>query len=319
MLRLKPTQTDKNELIDYLKNKYHENKSELNNIHEFEQEYSSKKALQWYTRESFFYKTLNAALRTQNIHVIFLFRSFIVDIQKQLQKYQSKNILRVYRGQLMSNNEVVNLKKHKGHFISVNSFFSTSKERATALFLLCDTNSSIDSERVLFEVNTDPNIVTTKPFADISICSEFPEELEVLFMSGSIFRLNNIKRSYDGIWIIRMTLCNDDEHDLKQVLMYMKQKIGVGETNLRTFGKILWRMGKLDLAEIYLHRFGQQLTPNDPLLGDLYEDLGELAAQQQDYEMSILWHKKSLIIKNENQLTLNFNISSTNTLISKLV
>ena len=80
LLRLKSTETDKNELISRCRDKYEDNNSELNNLDEFEQHYSPDKALWWYTRESFFYKTLNAALRTQNIHMIFLFRAFIVDI-----------------------------------------------------------------------------------------------------------------------------------------------------------------------------------------------------------------------------------------------
>ena len=33
--------------------------------------------------------------------------------------------------------------------------------------------------------------------------------------------------------------------------MDMKQEIGNGETNLRTLGRILWELGKLDLAEKY--------------------------------------------------------------------
>ncbi|CAF1687703.1 unnamed protein product, partial [Adineta ricciae] len=75
LLRMKPSEADKNELISYYINEYLGNKEELNNLREFRQSYSLGKALWWYTRETFFYKTLNAALRTQNIHMIYLFRS----------------------------------------------------------------------------------------------------------------------------------------------------------------------------------------------------------------------------------------------------
>jgi tetratricopeptide (TPR) repeat protein len=318
LLRLKSTQTDKNELIDCCKNEYKENYIELDNLREFEQGYSPNKVLWWYTRESFFYKILNAALRSQNIHIIFLFRECISDIHHQLEKYQSKNILQVYRSQLMSRDEVDNLKKYIGQFISVNSFFSTSKKRTTALFFLGDTTSSIDLERVLFEITADPKVVNTKPFADISKHSEFADELEVLFMLGSIFRLESINRNDNQIWIIRMTLCSDDEHDLKQVLMYMKQQIGSGETNLRILGKILSEMGKFDLAETYYNRLLKELSPNDLLLGNLYEDLGKLASQRGDYDMSVQWHQKSLAIKNTNQLRDNLNVGERNNSISKL-
>ncbi|CAF1427681.1 unnamed protein product [Adineta steineri] len=300
LLRLKSTEIDKNELINLCENEYEGNDTELNNLREFEKDYSPNKVLLWYTKETFFYKILNAALRTQNIHMMFLFRSFIYDIYRQLQKYQSKKFVRVYRCQLMSIDELNSLKQNIGQFISVNSFLSTTDERRTALFFLGDITSKIDSERVLFEIDADPKMVTTKPFADISKHSYFPSESEVLFMIGSIFRLDNIDRNDDQIWIIKMTLCNDDEHDLKQVLMYMKEQIESGEMNLRVLGKLLGTMGKLDLAQKYFNRLLQELPSNDPLLSSLYKDLGELASQRGDYDMSVQWHQKSLTIKNTN-------------------
>ncbi|CAF0979602.1 unnamed protein product [Adineta steineri] len=59
--------------------------------------------------------------------------------------------------------------------------FSTSKQRSTGLFLLD---------------------------------SHFPDELEVLFMIGSISHLSNTNRNDEQIWTIKMTLCDDAEHDL---------------------------------------------------------------------------------------------------------
>ncbi|CAF4947529.1 unnamed protein product [Rotaria sp. Silwood1] len=272
LLRLKSNQTDTKELIDRCKQQYEDNSVELSNLREFQKDYSPDKVLWWYTRESFFYKTLNAVLRTENIHMIFLFRGFISDIQRQLKYHQAKNPLRVYRGQRISSDELETLKQCR--------------------------------ESVLFEIVADPKVTTTKPFADISADSEFPGESEILFMLGSIFRLDNIDYSNDNqVWIIRMTLCSEKEHDLKNVLMSMKQQLGTGETNLRTLGKVLWEMGKFDLAEQCFTRLLKELPPNDPLLSDLYEDLGKIASHSGDYDKSVQWHQKSLALKNPNVLT----------------
>ncbi|CAF1113659.1 unnamed protein product [Adineta steineri] len=317
LLRLKSTEIDKNELINLCQSEYEGNYTELSNLREFQQDYSPNKVLLWYTKETFFYKTLNAALRTQNIHMIFLFRSLICDLYHQLQEYQSKEFVRVYRCQLMSNDELHSLQQNIGQFISVNSFFSTSDERRTALFLLGDMSTQIDLKRVLFEIDADPNIVNTKPFANISKHSYFPDESEVLFMIGSIFRLNNIDRNDDQIWTIKMTLCNDDEHDLKQVLMHMKQQIENEETNLRTLGNVLWEMGKFDLAEKYFTRSLKQLPSNDSLHISLYEDLGKLASQRGDYDMSMKWRKKLLTFKEENPLAINVSVNKTNDFIGQ--
>ncbi|UJR16763.1 hypothetical protein I4U23_003663 [Adineta vaga] len=297
LLRLKSHPADRNELVEHLKKQYQGNPDEMNNLREFEEGYSSSNALWWYTRESFFYKTLNTALRNQDIHMIFLFRSFISDIYHCLLDYQSKIPMQVYRSQMMPLNELKTLEKRIGQFISINSFFSTSllQDRALSFFELSDNSSEL--QRVLFEINSDSKTISSKPFAEISSYSYFADELEVLFMLGSIFRLQNIHQDDQQLWIIRMTLCNDDEHDLKQVLNHMKQQVGNGETNLRVFGNILLRMGKFQLAEQYFHRFIKQLPPNDSLLIELYEDLGKLTSQNGDYDMSMHWHQRSLELK----------------------
>ena len=58
--------------------------------------------------------------------------------------------------------------------------------------------------RVLFVIDADPQVVKSKPFADISSLSEFNNECEVLFMIGSIFRLIQIEEikndSYGTLW-----------------------------------------------------------------------------------------------------------------------
>ncbi|CAF2895311.1 unnamed protein product [Rotaria sp. Silwood2] len=308
LLRLKYTETDKAELVKLCRIEYEGNHSELNNLYEFEEKYSSNNVLSWYTRESFFYKTLNAALRTQNIHMIFLFRKFISDIQHQLQYGQVKSPLRVYRSQMMSNDELDILQRHIGQFISIRSFFSTSTDRKTALFFLGNTNSLINLELkgVLFEIDVDPQMVTIKPFADISKDSHFINELEVLFMIGSIFRLQSINCSDDHVWIIEMSLCSDDENDLKEVLLHMKQQIENEETDLRTLAKVLWKMGRFDLAEKYSKRLLNELSPNDPLIWNLYEDLGELASHTRDYDMSVQWKQKALEFKIQNKSTGEF-------------
>ncbi|CAF4930384.1 unnamed protein product [Rotaria sp. Silwood1] len=280
LLRLKSTERDTKELIEICKKEYEDNDKELSNLREFRKNYSPNEVLRWYTRESFFYKTLNAVLRTENIHMIFLFRAFISDIQRQLKNHQTKNPLQVYRGQKISTDELKILKQFRGQFISVNSFFFTSTDYRQALKFLKGSNATENLEPVLFEIVADPNVATTKPFADISAFSELSGESEILFMLGSIFRLDSINRSSgDQVWIIRMTLCSDDEHDLKQVLVDIKQQFGSGETDLQILGRLLWEMSRLDLAEKYFIRLLEQLPPNDPLLSELYQDLGKLASQ----------------------------------------
>ena len=187
----------------------------------------------------------------------------------------------------MSSDELHDLQNCRGQLVSVNSFLSTTKRRQIADFYRGDTTQQTNLEPVLFEIDADPKVVTTKPFADISKHSDFDLELEVLFMPGSIFRLNTIDRDDYQVWIIGMSLCSDDDHSLKEVLGDMKKQNGTGETNLCTLGKVLWDMGKFDLAKKYYIRCVNEISDNDPLLLTAYEDLAEIASQQNDYEESL--------------------------------
>jgi tetratricopeptide (TPR) repeat protein len=317
LLRMKTNETDNNKLISLCEKEYEGNNGQLSIVREFQRDYSPDKVLWWYSRESFFYKILNKALRSQNIDVLFLFRSFISDIHRQLQHHKCKRPIRVYRSQLMSSDELANLKQYIGQFIFVNSFFSTSTQRQVAMFYMNDGTSLDALQRVLFEIDASPDVVTTKPFANISSQSEYDSESEVLFMFGSIFRLNDISCDDNQVWIIRMSMCGDEEHDLKQVLVHMKQQNGTGDANLWTFGKILWRMGKFDLAEKYFCRLLYELPMNDPSRGILYENLSEMASQQGDYDKSIQWHKKSMKIEEETVSTDNTNLGATSNTLGK--
>jgi len=48
---------------------------------------------------------------------MFLLRSFILDIQRQLEKYQFQTRIQVYRSQIMSKNQFETLKQSQGQLI----------------------------------------------------------------------------------------------------------------------------------------------------------------------------------------------------------
>jgi tetratricopeptide (TPR) repeat protein len=241
---------------------------------------------------------LNKALRVQNIDILFLFRFFIRDIHQELERNQCQSPIRVYRGQSLSSDELNNLRKSVGEFISMNSFFSTTTNRHRALGFLNSSDISDDLHRALFEINADHHVVITRPFADISLYSAFPDELEVLFMIGSMFRLENVRQNDDRIWIVRLKLCGDDEHRLKPLFEHMKKTFGGDNTaTLLTFGKALCGMGKYDLAEKFYHRLLNELPSDHYLLSESYYSLGLLLKDKRDSDLSLQYLQKSLEIE----------------------
>ncbi|UJR14410.1 hypothetical protein I4U23_001407 [Adineta vaga] len=289
LLRLKYTETDKNELINRLKKQFKDNPIELNNISKFEQDYTSDTALEWYTKKTFFYKTLNAALRDENLHMIFLYRSYIYDIHCQLEENENKHILKVYRGQMITTDALAILKKSIGQFICINSFFSTSYLYKQACVFLRLSNIL---ERVIFEIEIDPKKEHIKPFADISKHSVYTKEAEVLFMIGSVFQIKSINRSQDdNISTIKLILSNASEYDSKQI---HKQRNSSREIDLRTLAQFLFIEGKVDLAKKYFIRSINETSIDDPICADLYDDLSRLASKTCDYETSFQYLHRSI-------------------------
>ncbi|UJR07965.1 hypothetical protein I4U23_012244 [Adineta vaga] len=299
LLRMKTIKGEKQELVDFCRNHYKDNKTQLAIIQEFETKYSAKTALYWYTSEAFIYKMLNKALRVPNIDILFLFRFVIRDIYRELQRLQCQSSIRVYRGQVLSYDELKELRKSIGKMISINSFFSTTVNRDAARQFLINSVGFNDLERVLFVIDADPRVQTTKPFAEISKYSYYSRELEVLFMIGSNFRIKSIQKEEDQIWRIHMIWCDENEHDLINLFAYLKETYGGGdnETDLLSFGRVLRRMGEFDMAEKFYRRLLAELSSNDLLLSSLYYSLGLVLKDQGKLDSSLDFLYKSLDLK----------------------
>jgi hypothetical protein len=134
---------------------------------------------------------------------------------KKFKHLSTDRYIRVYRGQVISTDEFDRMHKSIGEFISINSFFSTSRNRKQAL-VFTNTTIPIDGLRqILFDIQVDIRL-STKPFADVSKLSYFQEEEEIIFMLGSIFRITNVYYSKDEhVWIAELILCNENDHDLR--------------------------------------------------------------------------------------------------------
>ncbi|UJR18877.1 hypothetical protein I4U23_022005 [Adineta vaga] len=232
-------------------------------IDEFEQDYSNEYALWWYTRDTFLYRQLNKILRLQDIEWLFQFRFFIrhmYELLKQLQSEQQNCFVTniVYRAQLISCEELVQLKNSIEGRICFVSFLSTTRDRQRALFLLGDNPTTCNDNLypILFEIKTEDQINDTlKPFADITKMSAFDnDEQETLFMIG---------------------------------------RIG-SEDNLLTLGTLMRNSGRLDQAEKFYHRMLTEIQSEDHLVANCYQGLGLVAAAKGDLDNALMWQTKAL-------------------------
>ncbi|CAF4220264.1 unnamed protein product [Didymodactylos carnosus] len=239
---------------------------------------------------------LNKALRIQNIDILFAFRFLITDIHNQLIKESSDtNISRLYRGQVISKDELARMRSSIGEFISINSFLSTSRNQKQAL-QFAQSVQRVDLECVLFTIKVERQI-KAKSFADISRLSYFLGEEEILLMLGSIFRLECVYYDKEQqIWMADVDLCNEDDHDLKEVFAHMKKEMA-SETTLISLGNMFLKMGELDKAEKYYKRLLSELTVGDSGIASCYIGLGIVHQNKGEYDLALMNYEKALKIQ----------------------
>ncbi|CAF0851784.1 unnamed protein product [Adineta steineri] len=295
LLRHRYSQTSRDEFLHLCKEKYGDNDYELSILREFEQSYTPETAIYWYTRHSFLYRMLNKALRVQNVNVLFLFRFFIQDLYQQLerlQREQNQTSIHVYRGQLISKQELYVLKESKGKLISMNSFLSTSLSRQKSLSFISSNHDDLCP--VLFEIDVDSRLsYEAKPFANISSKSKFVDEQEILFMIATIFRLIDI-RQQDEITIIQMELYNRAyDNDMKSLFKYM-QKESEGYDERLSLGHILRTAGMYDDADQFYNRMLNELANDDLLMADLWGSMGLVKKAKGEMEIGSQWFNEAL-------------------------
>jgi tetratricopeptide (TPR) repeat protein len=303
----------KTEMIAECRANYHNDEVEQKKIKDFEENYKPTKAFWWYTYDSFVYRLLNKALRTQNIEIIFKFRFFINDLHNQIhelyQKYlnrqssQGKRVLTVYRGQRMMMSDVELLKNNVNQLISMNSFLSATTIRDVAE-VFAGTNDRCDEtlplESVLFIIEISDISKDTTAFAFIQNYSCCPDEEEVLFTIGAIFKVKSVTEDNEKKrWHVNLQLNKQQDKVCQDFFRYMRNQIG-RDPSPSTLGWFLYRMSEFNKAERYIQLLIKELPPNDievanayNLLGLIYKDLERLPESVKSYEKALAIYSHS--------------------------
>lgn len=288
-----PRTTDwKIRMVEKCRDYYRGNAYELKHIEDFEIQYQSSDAVKWYTKDTFIYKLINQALRTEDIIALYMLRYFIEDLCVNLKnRYEEFRQLQIdlempnvtlYRGLRLDQNQLSKCKMSSGNLISTNGFLSASRSIDVAkIYAGWDTNcqSTADTtESVLFIIHinvSDNNIIV----ADITAESQIPDELEVLFDIGSIFEINSVTEDdaqKPSKWTINMTASNDGDKLLNDYIVFRREEMEEFDINI-LFGEFLYDMGEYQKAENYFKNL--LLTEDTPQrrysLGTVYAFKGE--------------------------------------------
>lgn len=304
ILRLPCTEVSRRKMIRECELQYDGNTVQMNKIKEFEKTYKPGDAILWYTRNSFVYRIINRALRTQNIHVILKFYPLIADLHDNLITLHREflgsgppRILTVYRGQKIHINELKKITQNVGRLLSMNSFFSTGCNRRLARIFAGEKNQVNDQlVSILYEVCIDTE-VSAAPFANVEKYSPFPDEEELLFSIGAIFRVESAEEITDDlgkVWLVRIRLVDEHrEQELDDLFQHLKSQIGE-ISSLLVFASFLFQMDDITGAEQYYTLLRDELQDNDPDMPIVLNNLGEIAHKTNRTQEALSLYEKAL-------------------------
>ena len=277
-------------MINACRNYYQGNARELQLIDEFEKSYSSKECIRWYTRETFVYKMVNKALRTEDVQQLHTFRFFINDLSstlareyKKLQESDDEIITTVYRGGRLTMIELEQFRSNEGKLISINSYLSTSRLRCVALQFTVTDIKRMDTVPVLFEIKCQREESNCSIFADISKFSSIPQEQEVLFDLGAVFKVEVISKEND-MW--KICLCaTDDGREIARQYIEETRKEMEGDSVAILFGRLMTRMGRYRCAQTYFQQLLDDPGTENP--AHIHNQLGLVCQAKAEFRQAM--------------------------------
>jgi len=244
-----PSTPSPKEFIEILHRSSSNDKESLNLIKEFEQTYDKQNPIQCLIDNTPLARFLNRALREQNISTLFYLRFFLLDIYNQLISNQLSSSIYVYRKQLMTSQNIQNIQININNYFMLNQFIQTSIKQPE--FSSIGQN---EYQTVFIEIDAqyhDGNL----PFAYIN-------DLSVLFMCGSIFKIISLEQNSNSTWRLKLSLTGNKELD------FLNEKIiKLRKTNdLLMIVELLDQSNQSNKANIYSQQLIRQFPPNHPLI-----------------------------------------------------
>ena len=266
-----PEEIAKQQMVQYFRKIYRGQPTQIQIIDEFDQEFFPELAFYWYSRDCFLYETLNRALFTPEPTVLYKLRYFIRHLHAQiLEKSQEQPQISaeksVYRGQGMKKLAFDTIKNGIGGLLSFNNFLSTTTSRSVAEQFMENRAFSEDEVCVLLQMNLDPTN-RTYPFAKLGQLGYFGDaEKEILFSMGTVFRIMEVSPLPASKWLIKLTLCNDNDQNLEKYTDKVRQRIK-GAHPLISFVKLMDEIGQYNMIEPFDDVFAEdEHVINNPLL-----------------------------------------------------
>ncbi|CAF2852472.1 unnamed protein product [Rotaria sp. Silwood2] len=280
------TEQAKDIMLNKCKDYHRGNKKQMKQIEHFRNTYTSNQAIYWYTRDSFIYRLVNRAFRTENITLWYLFRYYVIDLCTQLENvYNEQNIktcLTLYH-------------------VSNNGFFSSSTDINIAKKFIQDAVDTDDFKVIMFEITVDGSSLENTIFVDIDKYTKIIDEREILFNISSIFKIEHVSHDSDlSAWIVKMTATDEGTDEIKKRIEAKKRDFHKDNINLM-FDRPLLDMNEYTKAESYFQMLLQVLPTSHKNIALIYDHIAI-----GNYSQALEYYTKTLQCKND-----RFNMART--------
>ena len=287
------TKQAKEAMVNRCRDFYRGDKKNLADIEYFDRKYTSDQAIEWYIKESFVYRLVNRAFRTDNISLWYSFRFYIIDLCIQLERvYQEQRrkfghrTFTVYRGQaIMRISELDYIKANiNGGLIATNGFLSASKDRPVAVAFASNPIMSNEFKSVVYEIDVDTRNVENLVFVEVLDYVTTKNRInpmqssvdEVLFNIGSVFRVLSVQYdAVENLWCIGLQATDEGTNETKKQIQLIKEQFEAGNMNL-LFGRLLSDTGHYVKADSYFQMMLQVLPKHHEDLASVYDSIGDM-------------------------------------------
>ncbi len=275
------------EMIKACRLDYINNLIEVQKVDDVEKSYKAKDAILHYTNDSFLFRSVGKAFRSEDFENIFIFRRYIIDLHSELDKLVKRsaikdNTLRLYRGKKLGTTVLQQLQDNIGALISMNGFLSTTRSRQTAIEWFAGSGQDRpDYESVVFEFCID-KITMLRTYADISSVSQFPSEEEVLFSIGSVWQIDSIQKNGDSWWNVKLSCCNEVDSRIVQFFEELPYY-----STLHMIGDVLLELGQYTKAENFYYKMLDEPSLDNETRFTLYNKIAVVYMEQGKYRAAL--------------------------------
>ena len=290
---------DHNDAFDKMvatcRNHYINDPSELSKIDKFAQDYHPTNAIVHYTEDSFLFRLVGKAFRSEDFNNIHIFHLYIFDLNSELMEYKQRcerkqDNLTLYRGKKLRVAVLQKLINNIGAMISINGFLSTTRNLHVAKMCFAGADQYRHGYRsVIFELCFDEEKIV-RAYADISEISQFQPEEEVLFSIGSVWRIDSIEKDSESesVWIVKLSTCCKVDSKIKTSFQELQQASAI-----IMIGNILYELGKLTEAENFYRKAIDDDSIDSETRHILYINIATIKMKQEKYSEALDFFSKA--------------------------